>query len=111
MPARAAGIDRHTVADREAGNAGADLYDFAGHFVAQDHRFLDPHGAKAAILVVVQVGPADAARPDADHHLAQSGGRVRDLVDAQVARRVDDCGFHDGSPPGLSTPWRAAAPC
>ncbi len=39
-----------------------------GDFMAEDHRLLQPDGAKAAVIEIVEVGPANAAdrQPDRD---------------------------------------------
>ena len=64
MAAGAAGVDGHALPDADGGDAGAGFDDFAGDFVAEDHRLLDADGAEAAVLVVVQVRAADAAALD-----------------------------------------------
>ena len=89
-----AGADRDTVAGGEAGHLGAGGFDDAGDFMAEHHRLFHANGAEAAMLVVVQVGAADAAAANADAQLAgaEIGGRY--LLDAQVAGGVDDEGFH-----------------
>ncbi len=65
--------------------------------VPQDHRLAQPHGAEAALLVVMQVRAADAAGADADLHLAGPGRFGRDRLDAQVAGGVDDDSLHSGT--------------
>lgn len=94
VAARPARADRHALADGEAAHVVADGLDDAGHLVAQHHRLLDAHGAEAAVLVVVQVGPADAAATHA--HLQLIGAERCGLIglDAQVARGVNDECFH-----------------
>ena len=62
--------------------------------MAQHHRLAQPHRAEAAMLVVVQVGAADAAVADADADLARAGLERRMVLDAEVLRRVDDDGAH-----------------
>ena len=92
--ARTARADRHTFAGREAAHVGTDCLDHARHFVAEHHRLLDPHGTEAAVLVVVQVGTADAAAAHA--HLQLIGAERRGFIgfDAQIAGSVNDECFH-----------------
>ena len=95
MDADAAGtarIDRDARARRKMRNAGADRGDDAGDFVPERHRLLDPHGAEAAVVIIMQVGTADAAGGDLDAHFAGGRRRIGKAVDPQVLRGVnDDC--------------------
>ena len=107
LTAVAAGLARHARVDRDARaggeirHLGADLLDHAGDLVPERHRLLDPHGAEAAVVVVVQVRAADAARRDADADLVRSRRHDGDVLDPQVLGRVDDDAAH-GEPPLLS---------
>ena len=47
--------------------------DVARHFMAEDHRFLQANGAKAAVIEVMQVGAANAAGCKLDRDLARTG--------------------------------------
>ena len=90
-PARA---HRHPLADGEAGDAGTEPGDPAADLVTEDHRLLDPHRAETAMLVIVQVGAADAAGFDRDLDLAGSGFGECGGLHAQVLGSVDDDGAH-----------------
>ncbi len=66
----------------------------ARDLVAEDHRFLQAHGAEAAVVVIVQIAAADAACRQTDQNLAGAGcGRVL-ILDPQIPGGVDDDGFH-----------------
>jgi uncharacterized protein (DUF885 family) len=71
------------VAFRESLHALADALDRACTFVAEQHRELV---TPARLLDHVQVAVADAARLDADEHLAVAGLVDVDLLDADDAR-------------------------
>jgi hypothetical protein len=74
--ALAAGVDHaadaHAVADRELGDAGADLGDDAGDLVAGDHR---EDGLAPALLGLVDVGVADTGELDVDQNVVLADGR------------------------------------
>lgn len=92
--ARPAGRDRHALPDEETGNALAHGPDRAGDLVPEDHRFAHPHRAEAAVVEVVQVRPANAARLDGDLDLPRSGQLLLMLLDAQIAGGMDDDCLH-----------------
>src|SRR3712207_7323345 len=50
-----------------ARDLGPDLLDRAGDLVPQRHRLPYPHRAEAAVVVVMQVGAADAAGRSEEH--------------------------------------------
>ena len=52
--------------------------------VAHDDRFADPDRTEAAILVIMQVGAADAAMADGQQDLARTGGRNALQLDADI---------------------------
>ena len=68
--------------------------DHARDFMAQRHRFADAHGAKAAMLVVVQVRTAYAPKGHPHLQLAGSGQVLGQGVDAQIFGRMADHSFH-----------------
>jgi hypothetical protein len=70
--ARPAGVDGHAVAHLHARDVERHRGHRAGHFMAQDHRPLDAHRAKAALVEVVQVRAADAAEAYVHQHLARA---------------------------------------
>ncbi len=78
-PTRHARLERHAVADGVLRGALAELDHAARRLVPEDQRRLDDERADAAVLVVVDVGAADADRGDLDQHLARArawGGRA-----------------------------------
>src|SRR5262249_31911927 len=85
------GIDADPVADRDADDAFADIHDLAAEFVADDDRVF--HRRKLA-RDDVDVGAADAAGVDLQENLTRPGGRVRNLLDLDIPRLVDDDGKH-----------------
>ncbi len=98
-PARPARIGDDAVTD---GNAPdpitdpvADLYDVAGHLVAEHERLAHPHLADPALEIVVQVGAADAADSEFDAH---GTGRKRTVVvpvlDTQTLGGMQHACFH-----------------
>ena len=89
-----AGIDGDELADLDRADARADRADRAGNLVAEDHRLLQAHGAEAAMEEIVQVRPAYAAGGDVDTDVALAEIFVRDLLEAEILRRVEDAGFH-----------------
>jgi hypothetical protein len=77
------GAQRDLVADSQTGDASANLRHDARHFVAQGHRFLQAHRAKAAVVAIMKVRPANAAPHDRDTHLLRGRcGRGRLRFDA-----------------------------
>jgi hypothetical protein len=58
------------------------------HLVAGHDRARDAGASDPALLVPVEVGPADAHGLDADEHLAGAGLRALLVVDADVPRAV-----------------------
>ncbi len=92
--ARQAGADGDAFADREARDGAADFLDHARHFMAQHHGLLHANGAEAALLEVVQVGAADAAKAHANAQLPGKHFRRGHVFDAQIAGGVDDESVH-----------------
>lgn len=76
-------------------HAGPDFFHAARHLVAQHHRFLDAHGAEAAVVVIVQVGAADAAKAHLHAQLIGLHLGGVDVLDAQVVGGVNDESVHD----------------
>jgi hypothetical protein len=94
VAARARGRDGDALAYLDAGDRCAETIHNARNFVAQSDGLFDAHSAKAAMLVVMQVGSANAAKGHihAQLVLAQSG--QFGVFNAQVFGRVTDNGFH-----------------
>jgi hypothetical protein len=62
--------------------------------MAQHHRLLDAHSAEAAIVVIMQIGPANAATFNPDLDIMGPHGRQRDVLHPQIMRRMDNYGFN-----------------
>jgi len=62
--------------------------------MAQRHRLLEPHGAEAAVLEIMQVRATDATKGHAHLQLARSGLFFVQRIHAQVFGGVTDHGFH-----------------
>jgi hypothetical protein len=92
---RTAGTHSHGIANLQVRNARAQGSYLAGHFMTEDHGFLETDGAKAAMAVVVQVRTTDAAALDGDAHLSHSWCCRIAVFQSQVQRLVNDNGFHD----------------
>src|SRR6266702_3252104 len=89
MTARLAGIHRHAVAGANAGDLLAHFHDFAGDFMAEDHRLPQANRTEAAMLIVMEVGAADAAGANADLDVLRPDGGDLSLLDSQIARGMD----------------------
>ncbi len=76
---------RDTFANR--GNEACDL-------VPQRHGLLDAHRAEAAMVIIMQIGTADAAIGDLDAHLARPRHGVGKIIDPQILRRMNYDGTH-----------------
>ncbi len=68
-----AGIDGDQIANRKSGHAGTQGCDIAGGFVPRNDRFPDPDGTEAAVLVIMEVGAANAACRHLQQNLAIPG--------------------------------------
>src|SRR6266542_2932594 len=91
VTARAARVDRYAIADADPRDTSADRGHDAGHFVSEDHRFLQANRAESAMLVVMQIGSADSARGES--HLYLTGTRTarrRHVFDSQIEGSVND---------------------
>src|SRR5262249_40007437 len=97
-PARLARIDGNAHTRIHLRDAVTDRGDDARDLVAERHWLLNRHGAEAAMVIVVQVGAADAAIGYSDADLARAGRGVRIAVDPQVLRRMNDDGAHSWLP-------------
>src|SRR4051812_23961601 len=96
--ARLARIDRDAGARLHVRDAVTDGCDHAGDLVAERHRLLDPYDAEAAVMIVVQIGPADAAVRDLDADFTRTGCCIRVAIDPQIFRCVNDDGAHGWLP-------------
>ncbi|BCH32050.1 hypothetical protein MesoLjLc_39800 [Mesorhizobium sp. L-8-10] len=87
-----AGIGDDGIAYREIGDTGGERRDDAGEFVAGNAgRTADP----LARTEIVNVGTADTGCRHTQAHIAGLGfARGRDMLDAQIARRMETRGFH-----------------
>ena len=86
---------RAAIADPDGGDVRADLEDVGRELVAEDLRQVLVRDEPPPTLVLVQVGPADAAepRPHADL-VGPDVGRSSDLLDAQVVHAMEAGGVH-----------------
>jgi len=91
-----AGVDRDAVAHGKAADPGADLDHRPGGLVAKDDRLSHPDRAEAAVLIVMQVRPADTARADRHQRLAGAGGGDGGGFDPDVGlgMKAADAGLH-----------------
>ena len=62
--------------------------------MAEDHRLADPDCPEAAVMVVVQIGAADAPRLDGHLDLSRPRRFRLAFLDAQVFGGMNDNGFH-----------------
>ena len=79
-----AGVDGHPVAHLHRRDVIDHRRHAAGHLMAQHHWLLDAHGAKATVVGVVQIRPADAAKSHPHQHLAGADLAGIPLVQPQV---------------------------
>ncbi len=66
--------DRDALADLERPGVHAHGIDHRRHFMAEHHRFTQAHSAETAVLVVMQIRPADTAAGDAYAQLVGGEG-------------------------------------
>jgi hypothetical protein len=89
-PAGHARLQRHPLADPVAARLGSLGNHHPGGLVAQDEGSVDHVGADAAVIVVMDVGAADADGPDLDQHLLGAGLWDRDVLDAEITDAMQD---------------------
>ncbi len=94
LPAGLARIDRDPVAGLDARDVAPDLDHLARDLVAEDQRLAQRKIADPALVVVVQVRAADAARPEPDAHLLRPERRLRPLLEPQVLGRMQHADAH-----------------
>ena len=83
VPARARWRNRNALSHRQAAHGFAQFRHNARDFMAQHHRLFDAHRSKPALVVVMQVGPTNAAI-----RLSVKG------VKTQIVRSVAEQSFH-----------------
>ena len=92
---------RHQLTDAQPRHSRAQIRDMARHFMSQHHRFAQAdRGPDAALMVIMQVRPANPAHGHPDLHLARPRHLDRVILDPQIMGSVDDDGFHKGQPTG-----------
>ena len=74
----------------------------------KDPGFLQPHRAKAAVIVVMQVRSADPACRQTQAQLAVAGAFVGTVFDPQVVGGMDDDGAHHSTGVGRGCPEKCA---
>ena len=94
--ARAARIDRDTIPRCHPGHVRRNLEHAAGDLVAQDHRLTQTDFAEAAMVEIMQVGPANPTPLDPDLHLTRPDGFNLPALDPQVLGSMDDDSAHYG---------------
>ena len=99
--ARLAGTDGDSVARAHTGNLIADRLDGARHFMPENDRLGDADRADATFPVIVDVGTTDAARANADQHLARPDFADFPLFNTDIFLRMQNTSscFHDPFPP------------
>jgi hypothetical protein len=76
--------DGDALAGAKSGNALAHRRDNARDFMAQGHGLFDAHGAKTAMLKVMEVRAANAAKSNTDLQLTRARGLGGLGVDPQI---------------------------
>ena len=94
LAARPARVDRDDVAGANRRHAGTHGSHRSGDLVAEDHRLLQANSAEAAMVIVVEVGAADAAGADGDLDLAVAERFLLPLVDPQIVLAVNADRLH-----------------
>ena len=93
LPARQRRIDRHALAELDMGRGTAEPHHGAGDFMTQNHRLLDPHGAKSALVVIMQIRAANAAALDFHLDLMRRESGHRHRFNPQIMRRMHQNGL------------------
>jgi hypothetical protein len=100
LPAVQRRVDRHRVTDLQLGDVRSDLGHPAGELVPRDHR----QARRELPLQDVQVGAADPAGGDLDHHVAAARARVVDALHRDLTWCADHRCSHE------TTSLRSAPP-
>src|SRR5580704_11713610 len=79
--ARQARADRDAVTRLHPPHRRADLLDGCGHLMAKDHRLAQAHGAKTAMVEIMEIGAADAAEANPHPNLVGADVWRGDLFD------------------------------
>jgi hypothetical protein len=72
----------------------AHLDHFPGHLVAEHHGFAQGEVAHAPVVIIMQVGPANAPGPESHQHLAFLRPRFGPILNFQVLCPVNDACPH-----------------
>ena len=62
--------------------------------MAKDHRFFEANCAKASVIVIVEIGTANAPCLHSDQYLSRSRRGHLGVFDTKVFRSMCDDGFH-----------------
>ncbi|MNE34725.1 hypothetical protein D3C80_1284570 [compost metagenome] len=81
-------IDGDELADRKPADASAQSRDMAGCLMTADDRLAHPHRAETAILIIMQIGAADAACRHGEQHFSGAGSHKLLRFDADVLNAV-----------------------
>ena len=114
MPTDDVRLDDNSITDVDVIDTVTQIVDYPGELVTERDRHrlagervlsVCSRSKERPLEVLVQVGPADAAPLDLDRPRTRL--RLRNVVDADVARTIETCSFHEErSPLGSS-----ALPC
>ena len=100
LPADAARMIRiygDAVARPDASDFRADRNDFPRDFVPEDQRFTQPKITDAALGEIMQIGTANAARPEADDDLVWLRQGIGHFAEKQISGSMENTGFHKQS--------------
>ena len=75
-------------------NPGTNFDHLAGHFMAQNERFLQPEIANSSFVIIMKIGTTNATGTQPDQKLA--GVRLRNgaVLNFKCVRTVYGAGFH-----------------
>jgi hypothetical protein len=95
--ARPARVESHFGAGQQVIGAAARLLHGSGNFVTQNDGLANLYRSEASVLVIVQVGTANAPCSHTQQHLSRAGGRdfVDFNADIVLAIKAAYTGFHD----------------
>src|ERR1700757_678214 len=87
-------MDRHSLPGTDPRHLGTDLEHLAGDLMTRNERLANGEVPVRSLEVVMQVGAADATRPDPDQHTLRSYRRRVVLLEPEILGLVDDTNAH-----------------
>ena len=99
--------DGDKLADLESRHVVAKRLDAASHLVSENHWLAQAYGAEAAVVVVMQVRPADSAANNADQYIIRARCAQFAVFDPKILCRMGHNRFHSR----LTKPAPVAAAC